>query len=165
MGGIWSFFNPQEDVVSGQKQQQLIIKEIELIEACVYCYIDSQLETLLMPYATKSYPWDIQCDILPHFREKSDSKSRKCYHCLKGQLKDYFSCQIIDKIFQKKTQECQCEVLSAESSEISFGLFDDDDNVSDKSNDDDNGQVEHSSSSSLTDTEESEWSDMPSQFQ
>ena len=118
-----------------------------------------------MPYATKSYPLDMQCDILPHFREKSDSQSIKGYHCLKGQLKDNFNSRIIDKIFQKKTQECQCEVLSAESSEISFGPFDDDDNVSDESNDDDNGQVEHSSSSSLTDTEESEWSDMPSEFQ
>ena len=87
------------------------------------------------------------------------------YPCLKGQLRDHFSCQIIDQIFQKKTHKCQYEVLSEESSEISFGPFDDDDSVSDESNDDDNGQVEHSSSSSLTDTEESEWSDMPSEFQ
>ena len=122
MGGIWSFFNPKEDTTSRQIQQQLVIKEIEAIEACVYCYIDDRLKTLLIPYATKSYPWDIQCDILPHFREKSDSQSRKCYHCLKGQLKDHFSCQIIDKIFQKKTQKCQCEVFSEESSEISFKL-------------------------------------------
>ena len=164
MGVILSFFNPQEDIVSRQKQQQLVIKEIELIEACVYCYIDSQLETLLMPYVTKSYPWDIQCDILPHFREKSDSQSRKCYHCLKGQLRDHFSCQIIDKIFQKQTQKCQCEVLSAESSEISFGLFDDNDSVSEESNDDDHGHVQHSSSSSSNDTEESEWSSIPSEF-
>ena len=164
MGGIWSFFNPQADIVSRQKQQQLVIKEIELIEACVYCYIDSRLETLLMPYVTKSYPWDIQCDILPHFREKSDSQSRKCYHCLKGQLRDHFSCQIIDKIFQKQTQKCQCEVLSSESSKISFGPINDNNNVSEESNDDDHGHVQHSSSSSLTDTEESEWSSMPSEF-
>ena len=136
MDGIWSFFNPQEDIVSRQKQQQLFIKEIDLIEACVYCYIDSQLETLLMPYDTKSYPWDIHCDILPHFREKSDSQSRKCYHCLKGQLKDHFSYQIIDQIFQKKIQQCQCEVLSAESSEISFGQFTDEDDDNDKVIDD-----------------------------
>ena len=153
MGGIWSFFNPKEDIASRQRQQQLVIQEIESIEACVYCYIDGRLKTLLMPYVSKSYPWDLSCDILPHFREKSDSQSRKCYHCLKGQLRDHFSCQIIDKIFQKKTQKCQCEVLSAESSEISFGPFDDDDSVSYESSDDDNAQVEHSSSSSLTDIE------------
>ena len=91
-----------------------------------------------MPYASKSYPWDQSCDILPYFREKSKSQSRSCYHCLKGQLKDHFSCQIIDQIFQKKTQKCQCEVLSEESSEISFGPFhensDDNENVNDDKN-------------------------------
>ena len=115
-----------------------------------------------MPYVSKSYPWDQSCDILPHFREKSESQSRKCYHCLKGQLRDHFSCQIIDQIFQKKIQKCQCKVLSEESSEISFGPFDDDDsdeNVNENSDDDesinensdDDAQVEHSSTSSLTD--------------
>ena len=162
MGGIWSFFNPQADIVSRQKQQQLVIKEIELIEACMYCYIDGRLETLLMPYVSKSYPWDLPCDILPHFREKSDSQSRKCYHCLKGQLRDHFSCQIINKIFQKK--KCQCEVLSEESSEISLGPSDDNYSVNEESNDDVHGHVKHSLSSSSTDTEESEWSSMPSEF-
>ena len=101
MGGIWSFFYPKEDLASRQRQQQIIIQEIESIEACVYCYIDSRLKTLLLPYASKSYPWDQSCDILPYFREKSESQSRSCYHCLKGQLMDHFSCQIIDQIFQK----------------------------------------------------------------
>ena len=136
MGGIWSFFYPKEDLASRQRQQQLVIQEIESIEACVYCYIDGRLKTLLMPYVSKSYPWDLSCDILPHFREKSDSQSRKCYHCLKGQLKDHFSCQIIDKIFQKNTQPCQCEILSEESSETSFGSSDDNDSFSEESGDD-----------------------------
>ena len=56
MGGIWSFFNPKEDATSRETQQQLVVKEIEAIETCVYCYIDEQLKTLLIPYATKSYP-------------------------------------------------------------------------------------------------------------
>ena len=99
MGGIWSFFYPEKDLASRQRQQQLIIQEIESIEACVYCYIDSRLKTLLLPYASKSYPWDQSCDILPYFREKSESQSRSCYHCLKGQHKDHFSSQIIDQIF------------------------------------------------------------------
>ena len=77
---------------------------------------------------------------------------------------DHFSCQIIDQIFQKKTQKCQCEVLSEESSEISFGPFDDndsDENMNENSDDgessdeisDDDSQVEHSSTSSLTDSD------------
>ena len=67
---------------------------------------------------------------------------------MKGQLKDHFSCQIIDQIFQKQTQNCQCEVLSAESSEISFGQFDDDQSLP----------------PSLTDTDESEFSDQDSTY-
>ena len=136
MGGIWSFFNPKEDTTSRQIQQQLVVKEIEAIETCVYCYIDKRLKTLLIPYATKSYPWDIQCEILPHFREKTDFPPRTCYHCLQGQLRDHFSCQIIDKIFQKNTQPCQCEILSEENSETSFGSSDDNDNFSEESGDD-----------------------------
>ena len=72
MGGIWSFFNHQDAISSRQKQQQIVIKEIEIIEACVYSYIDTRLKVLLIPYANKSYPWDIQGDILPHFKENPD---------------------------------------------------------------------------------------------
>ena len=106
MGGIWSFFYPKEDLASRQRhrQQQLIIQEIESIEACVYCYLDNRLQTLLLPYASKSYPWDQSCDILPYFRERSESQSKSCYHCLKGSLIDHFSCQIIDQIFKKNTK-------------------------------------------------------------
>ena len=75
---------------------------------------------------------------------------------MKGQLKDHFSCQVIDQIFQKQTQNCQCDVLSPESSEISFGQFDDDDD------DDDDGQFDQSLPPSLTDTDESELSDQDS---
>ena len=60
-------------------------------------------------------------------------------HCLKGSLVDHFSCQIIDQIFEKKTQKYQCEVFSKEHSEISLGPFDedsDDDEDVDKNNDD-----------------------------
>ena len=90
---------------------------------------------------------------------------------MKGQLKDHFSCQTIDQIFQKKTQKCQCEVLSAESSEISFGQLteDDDDNDEDDNVDNNNQssvsvQFNQSSPPFLTDTDESEWSDMYLEF-
>ena len=149
MGGIWSFFYPREDLASRQRhrQQQLIIQEIESIEACVYCYIDNRLQTLLLPYAAKSYPWDQSCDILPYFRERAESQSKSCYHCLKGSLVDLFLCQIIDQIFQKKTQKCQCEVLSEEISEISLGLFDEnsDDSEGVDENSDDNKVVDENS--------------------
>ena len=154
MGGIWSFFYSREDLASRQRhrQQQLIIQEIESIEACVYCYLDNRLQTLLLPYASKSYPWDQSCDILPYFRERSESQSKSCYHCLKGSLIDHFSCQVIDQIFQKKTQKCQYKVFSTESSEISLGPYDensDDDcedinDDKDKDNDENKVVSEHS---------------------
>ena len=147
MGGIWSFFYSREDLASRQRhrQQQLIIQEIESIEACVYCYLDNRLQTLLLPYASKSYPWDQPCDILPYFRERSESQSKNCYHCLKGSLIDHFSCQVIDQIFQKKTQKCQCEVVSTESSEISLGPYDEtsDDNCEDMNDDKDKDNNEN----------------------
>ena len=103
----------------------------------MYCYLDNRLQTLLLPYAFKSYPWDQSCDILTYFREKSKSQPKSCYHCLKGSLVDHFSCQVIDQIFQKRTQKCQCEVFSKESSEIS------DDNE-DEDSDDDESISDHS---------------------
>ena len=122
-----------------------------------------------MPYANKSYPWDIECDILPYFRENSDYQPKKCYHCLKGQLKDHLSCQIIDKIFNKTTHKCQCEVPSTESSEISFGQLTDEDDDNDENDDDDNQssnsvQFNQSSPPFLTDTDESVWSDMSPEY-
>ena len=146
MGVIWSLFYPREDLASKQRhrEQQLVIQEIQSMEACVYCYLDKRLEILLLPYASKTYPWDESCDILPYFRGRADSQSKSCYHCAKGSLVDHFTCQIIDQIFQKKTQKCQCEVFSKESSEISLGPFDDeedensdvDDDGDDNSNED-----------------------------
>ena len=59
MGGIWSFSKHRDEIVSRQKQQQLIIREIESIEACCYCYIDMRLEALLLPYANKAYSWGL----------------------------------------------------------------------------------------------------------
>ena len=168
MGGIWSFFKHRDEILTRQKQQQLIIQEIESIEACCYCYIDRRLEALLLPYAHKSYPWDIECDILPYFRENSNYQPNKCYHCLKGQLKDHLTCQIIDKIFQKTTHKCQCEVPSTESSEISLYQLTEDDNDNDENDNIDNDnqssvsvQFNQSSPPFMTDTDESVLSDLP----
>ena len=170
MGGIWSFSKHRDEIVSRQRQQQSIIREIESIEACVYCYIDRRLETLLMPYAKKEYPWDIVCDILLHFRKNNNYQPKSCYHCLKGQLRDHLSCQILDKIFNKTTHKCQCEVPSTESSEISIGQLTDDEDDNDEDDNDENDNDDNQSSNSvqfdqssptfLTDTDESVWSDM-----
>ena len=89
---------------------------------------------------------------------------------MKGQLKDHLSCQIIDQIFNKKTQKCQCEVLSTESSEISFGQLTDEDDDNDDNDDNDDiqssisVQFNQSSPPFLTDTDESVWSDMPLEY-
>ena len=42
MGGTWSGSQRQCELISRQRQQQSIIREIEAIEACIYCYIDSE---------------------------------------------------------------------------------------------------------------------------
>ena len=52
---------------------------------------------------------------------------------------------MIDQIFQKKTQKCQCEVFSTESSEISLGPYDEtSDDDKDKDNDENKVVSEHS---------------------
>ena len=142
MGVIWSLFYSREDLVSKQRhrEQQLVIQEIQSMEACVYCYLDKRLEILLLPYASKTYPWDESCDILPYFRGRADSQFKNCYHCTKGSLVDHFTCKIIDQIYSKNTQKCQCGSFSKESSEISLGPFDEDsdDNENEDENSDDN---------------------------
>ena len=45
-------------------------------------------------------------------------------------------CSAICGQFQKYTQPCQCEILSKENSETSFGSSDDNDNFSEQSSDD-----------------------------
>ena len=62
-------------------------------------------------------------EILPHFRKNTQYEAKKCYHCHKGQLKDHFSCKVIDK-FQKETKACQCDKndASSESSHLSYDL-------------------------------------------
>ena len=148
MGGISSFSKHRDEIVSRQKQQQLIIREIESIEACCYCYIDRRLEALLLPYVNKAYPWDMECDILPHFRQNYNYQPKSCYHCLKGQLRDHLSCQILDRIFNKTTHKCQSEVPSSESSEMSIGQITEDETDHDETgHDEDYNNVDQSSNS------------------
>ena len=134
MGGIWSDSKRRCELVSRERRQQSITREIEAIEACVYCYIDSRLQCLLLPYARKEYPWDTDCDILPHFRNNMNYQPKSCYHCLKGQLQDHLSCTVLDKLYNKTTHRCQCEIPSSEDSEMSIGQI-----TEDKSDQDETG--------------------------
>ena len=121
-----------------------------------------------MPYTRKEYPWDIECDILPHFRNNNNYQPKSCYHCLKGQLKDHLSCTILDKIYNKTTHRCQCEVPSSEGSEISIGQITEDETDHDETGyeEDYNDQSSNSvkfdlSTPNLTDTDASDFgSDM-----
>ena len=88
----------------------------------------------------------------------------------KRALKDQLSCQIIDKIFNKTTHKCQCEVPSSESSEMSIGQITEDETDHDETGyEEDYNDVDQSSNSvkfdlstpNLTDTDASDlWSDM-----
>ena len=127
MGGIWSGPQRQCELISRQRQQQSTIREIEAIERCIYCYIDIRLKSLLVPYARKEYPWDIPpyCNILPHLRNNINYQPKSCYHCSKGQLQDHVSCNVLDELYNKTTNRCQC-VTPSEESEISFGQLTED---------------------------------------
>ena len=127
MGGIWSGPQRQCELISRQRQQQSTIREIEAIERCIYCYIDIRLKSLLVPYARKEYPWDIPpyCNILPHLRNNINYQPKSCYHCSKGQLQDHVSCNVLDELYNKTTNRCQC-VTPSEESKISFGQLTED---------------------------------------
>ena len=127
MGGTWSGSQRQCELISRQRQQQSTIREIEAIERCIYCYIDIRLKSLLVPYAKKEYPWDIPpyYNILRHLRNNINYQPKSCYHCSKGQLQDHVSCNVLDELYNKTTNRCQC-VTPSEESEISFGQLTED---------------------------------------
>ena len=139
MGGIWSDSKRRCELISRQRRQQSIIREIEAIEAGIYCYVDSRLQCLLLPYARKEYPWDIlpHCDILPHFRNNMNYQPKSCYHCPKGQLQDHLSCTVLDKLYNKTTHRCQCVIPSSEDSDMSIGQI-----TEDESDQDETGYVD-----------------------
>ena len=127
MGGTWSGSQRQCELIARQRLQQSTIREIEAIERCIYCYIDIRLKSLLAPYAKKEYPWDIPpyYNILRHLRNNINYQPKSCYHCSKGQLQDHVSCDVLDKLYNKTTNRCQC-VTPSEESEISFGQLTED---------------------------------------
>ena len=113
MGGILTFLGPgnsQEDeqlkkLNERKIRQDDIIKEIKDIESCIYCYVDHRLEKLLLPWAEKAYPWDLDCQLLSTIREEPKDRTENCSHCPKGPK---YSPKIIDKLFDKQTDDCHC---------------------------------------------------------
>ena len=121
MGGSWSGSQRQSELITRQRLQQSTIREIAAIERCIYCYIDIRLGSLLEPYSKQKYPWDIPpyCNTPRHLRYNRNYQPKDCYHCPKGQLQDHVSCEVLDRLYNKTTNRCQCVTPSAES-EISL---------------------------------------------
>ena len=117
MGGTWSGPQRHRELITRQKLQQSTIREIEAIERCVYCYTDIRLRSLLAPYSKQEYPWDIlpYYYTLRHLRNNINYKPKNCYHCSKGQLQDHASGKILDRLYNKTTNRCQCMTSSVES--------------------------------------------------
>ena len=121
MGASWSGSQCQSELITRQRLQQSTIREIAAIERCIYCYIDIRLGSLLEPYSKQKYPWDIPpyCNTPRHLRYNRNYQPKDCYHCPKGQLQDHVSCEVLDRLYNKTTNRCQCVTPSAES-EISL---------------------------------------------
>ena len=107
MGGVLTLFSTgfnQEDeqlkMLDERKAKQTkIIKAIREIENCIYCYVDKRLELLLIPWANKSYPWDMNSELLKTIREGQEHKNESpCAHSSKDPK---YSPRIINSLFDK----------------------------------------------------------------
>ena len=87
MGQLLSFLpflvpgENQEDIQFRQLtqrkiEQDKIINQIRSIENCVYYYLDNRIEKLLMPWAQKEFPWDLNSEMLSTFREKPQDQTK-----------------------------------------------------------------------------------------
>ena len=114
MGIFWSTFWPspprQNETISRQNLQQSTLKEIAQMEHCIHCYQDSRLGLLLGPYVRQNFPWDTPpyCYNPLHLKYSRNYRPKGCYHCPKGQFQDHASRKILDGLFGKITNRCQC---------------------------------------------------------
>ena len=114
MGIFWSTFWPspprQNETISRQNLQQSTLKEIAQMEHCIHCYQDSRLGLLLGPYVRQNFPWDNPpyCHNPLHLKYSRNYRPKGCYHCPKGQFQEHTSCKILDGLFGKITNRCQC---------------------------------------------------------
>ena len=44
------------------------------------CCVDQRIEKLLMPFAQKEFPWDLNSEMPSTFREKPQDQTKSCYH-------------------------------------------------------------------------------------
>ena len=114
MGIIWSTFWPdpprQNKPISRQSLQHSTLKEITQMEQCPHCYQDTRLGFLLGQYVRQDFPWDNppHCYNPFHLKYSRNYRPKECYHCPKGQFQEHASCKILDGLFNKTTNRCQC---------------------------------------------------------
>ena len=121
MGTIWSTFWPDpplqnkpslqnKPTISRQSLQHSTLKEITQMEQCPHCYQDTRLGFLLRQYIRQDFPWDNppHCYSPFHLRFRRNYQPKECYHCPKGRFQEHESCKILDRLFNKATNTCQC---------------------------------------------------------
>ena len=118
MGIIWSTFWPDpprqnKPTISRQSLQHSTLKEITQMEQCPHCYQDTRLGFLLRQYIRQDFPWDNppHCYSPFHLRFRRNYQPKECYHCPKGRFQEHASCKILDGLFNKATNTCQCTAL------------------------------------------------------
>ena len=135
MGIIWSTFWPDpprqnKPTISRQSLQHSTLKEITQMEQCPHCYQDTRLGFLLRQYIRQDFPWDNppHCYNPFHLRFRRNYQPKECYHCPKGRFQEHESCKILDVLFNKATNTCQC---SAPVSDIDLQQLTEDEEESD----------------------------------
>ena len=115
MGIIWSTFWPDpprqnKPTISRQSLQHSTLKEITQMEQCPHCYQDTRLGFLLRQYIRQDFPWDNppHCYNPFHLKFRRNYQPKECYHCPKGRFQEHESCKILDRLFNKATNTCQC---------------------------------------------------------
>ena len=115
MGIIWSTFWPDpprqnKPTISRQSLQHSTLKEITQMEQCPHCYQDTRLGFLLGQYIRQDFPWDNppHCYNPFHLKYSRNYQPKGCYHCPKGQFQDHVSRKILNGLFGKITNRCQC---------------------------------------------------------
>ena len=100
----------QNKPISRQSLQHSTLKEITQMEQCIHCYQDTRLGLLLRPYVRQNFPWDNppHCYNPFHLKYSRNYRPKECYHCPKGQFQEHASCKILDGLFGKITNRCQC---------------------------------------------------------
>ena len=124
MGGVLTLFNAgfnqegdQLKMLDERKvKQDKIIDEIKEIENCIYCYVDKRLEKILLPWANKNYPWDMNSELLTTIREEPDQKSESpCFHSSKDSKYSQPNQVKITKYEYKLIFKLRCKVIDVKA--------------------------------------------------